>query len=150
MEPRRSRSRSFELAVCAGLGMVKEREMGWDFGVEGCSKWGLWWRSESGGGLERRRTLESCLTAGKGGFFLGLFGGGLAGFRRNSVRKMLSPSLRGCCKSAALSGLLRVQKLSNFSLFKATAAVVFCGFQPNFALQLRPFKAAVAATFLGF
>ncbi|KAG5572829.1 hypothetical protein H5410_062595 [Solanum commersonii] len=31
----------------------------------------------------------------------------------------------GCCKSAALSGLSRVQKLSNFSLFKATAAAVF-------------------------
>uniref|UniRef100_M1D0S7 Uncharacterized protein n=1 Tax=Solanum tuberosum TaxID=4113 RepID=M1D0S7_SOLTU len=63
---------------------------------------------------------------------------------------MLFPSLRGCCKFAALSELLRVQKLSNFSLFKATAAAVFWGFQPNFVLRLRPFKAAVAATFLGF
>jgi len=64
----------------------------------------------------------------------------------SKVQKMLFPALRGCCKSAAFSGLLRVQKLSNFSLFKATAAAVFWGFQPNFALRFRPFKSDVAAT----
>uniref|UniRef100_M1B7C4 Uncharacterized protein n=1 Tax=Solanum tuberosum TaxID=4113 RepID=M1B7C4_SOLTU len=43
---------------------------------------------------------------------------------------MLFPALRGCCKSAALSELSRVQKLSSFSLFKATAAAVFWRFYP--------------------
>ncbi|KAG5628608.1 hypothetical protein H5410_000325 [Solanum commersonii] len=34
---------------------------------------------------------------------------------------MLFPALKGCCKSAAFSGLSKVQKLSNFGPFKATA-----------------------------